>query len=298
MIKIIITLFGFLMFLNLHAQKETGGQEAAMVQPTIMAIPFSKKGESIRKTYEEDDMVRIAITKVKEAFDSRGVNTIDFRGKLKQLGNTNVLTEDQESTLKDEVIALSGADIYVEVEARITESENGNSATVVMTAYDAFSGESLANKVGNSPSFYTDQFEKLIEKAVESEVDNFLNTIQEKFTDMIENGRTVVLNIGIEQGAGFDLDAEMDDSGYFLSELIEEWVVNNAYKNYAHLQGTTSTKMIFDIVKVPLKTERGRPYRVSRFAVQLRKYLNSKGLEADRVINGNNIVLTIREGGY
>ena len=89
----------------------------ATIQPTIMAIPFAKEGQSTRKNYEYNELNRIAITKVKEAFDQRGVNTIDFRAKLKQLQNSEALTENQELSLKDEVIKISGADIYVEVEA-------------------------------------------------------------------------------------------------------------------------------------------------------------------------------------
>ena len=54
------------------------------------------------------------------------------------------------------------------------------------------------------------------------------------------------------------------DSGDLLSDAIEDWVSDNSFKNYYHLQGTTESKMIFDIVKVPLKDDRGRNYRLSK----------------------------------
>ena len=112
------------------------------IQPTIMVIPFAKKGDNLRSAFERDEIVRIAITKVKEAFDERGVNTIDLRAKLKQLNNTEALTEDQAASLKDEVLSISGADIYVEVEASKNRGTNGNNVNIIMTAFDAFSGES------------------------------------------------------------------------------------------------------------------------------------------------------------
>ncbi|MEO1261448.1 MAG: DUF6175 family protein [Bacteroidota bacterium] len=262
------------------------------IQPTIMAIPFAKKGQSIRSNYENNELIRIAITKVKEGFDNRGVNTIDLRAKLKQVSNNEVLAEDQKSSMKEDLIALSGADIYVEVEANKNISESGNSVTVLMTAFDAVSGESLANKVASSPQFYTENFEKLVEKAVESEIENLLNTIQAKFDDIRENGRTVTLQVGVSAEADYDLDDETPN-GDLLADAIEDWVADNAYNGYYHMQGSTSNKIIFDIVKIPLKDDRGRNYRVSKLAAKLRSYIKSLGLEASRSIQGNNVIMTL-----
>ncbi|GLR18778.1 DUF6175 family protein [Portibacter lacus] len=273
--------------------KGVSQEEMANIQPTIMVIPFAKKNDNLRSAYERSEIVRIAITKVKEAFDERGVNTIDLRAKLKQLNNTEALTEDQASGLKDEVLSISGADIYVEVEASANKGSSGNSVNIIMTAFDAFSGESLSNKTANSPTMYTDNFEKLAEKAVESEIDNLLNTIQEKFNDIIKNGRTIVVNVGVSDEADYDLDADTPD-GDLLSDYIEFAIEDLAYNNYYHVQGVTQNKIIFDIVKVPLKTEDGRAYRVSRFASSLRKKLKEIGYESDRVITGNNVVITLK----
>lgn len=276
-----------------HMATAQESSTAPTIQPTIMAIPFVGAGNSTRRAYDYSELNRIAITKVKEAFDQRGVNTIDFRAKLKQVQNSEALTEDQEMSIKDEVIKMSGADIYVEVEANKDYSNTGNSVTVILTAFDAFSAESLANKVATSPKFKTDNFEKLTQKAVESEIDNLLNTIQEKFELMVENGRTITMEIGIEAGADVDFDSEVDDSGMYLSEIIEEWMEENAYKSYFHVQGTSTTKMMFDIVKVPLKDDKGRNYRVSKFAVKLRKFLKEKGIKADRTIVGSAVTITL-----
>jgi hypothetical protein len=292
MIKALKYTSGLLLLITLTFGGLTA-QESVTIQPTIMAIPFAKENQSTRKAYEYSELNRIAITKVKEAFDQRGVNTIDFRAKLKQLQNSEALTEDQELTLKDAVIKLSGADIYVEIEANKDHSRTGNSVTAIMTAYDAFSGESLANKVATSPKFKTDNFEKLTQKAIEAEVDNLLNTIQEKFTLIIENGRTVTMEVGIEIGSDIDLDEEVGDDGDLLSEVIEEWVEENAFNNYYHIQGTSATKMVFDQIKVPLKLDNGRNFKVSKFAVNFRKFLREYDIKAQRTITGSSIVVTL-----
>ncbi len=264
------------------------------IQPTIMAIPFTPEGKSLRKNFESNELLRIAITKVKEAFDERGVNTIDFRAKLKQLNNNEAMTEDQQTSIKNDVISLSGADIYVEVEANKNYARSGSSVTVILTAFDAATGESLANKVATSPKFNTQNFEKLTEKAVEKEIDNLLNTMQSKFADIVENGKTASITIGLVDGADYDFDTEVDDSGDLLSDLIEDWMQNNSFKNYYHLQGVTDTKMIFDIIKLPLKDDRGRSYRISKFAAKFKKFLSGKGIESSRTVVGANIIFTLK----
>lgn len=275
------------------------GQESTMpandqhIQPTIMVIPYTPKGRSVRQSYEQSDLVRVAITEVKQGFDDRGVNTIDLRAKLKQMNNTALLEEDQKSDMKDEVVRLSGADIYVEVETKQNKSTSGNSVTVIMTAYDAFSGESYANKVANSQKFHTTDYGRLVKKTVGLEIDNFLNTINAKFTDLLENGRTIILNVGVDENSDLDLDTEVGSDNALLSDNLEDWVYENSYKNYYHIQGTTSNRMIFDQVKVPLRDERGRNFRLSSFAARLRNHIGSLGIECSRLVNGNQIIITI-----
>ena len=282
-------------FVNiLQAQNEVQADMNKNIQPTIMVIPFAPKGVQLRDAYEKNELVRIAVTKVKEGFDSRGVNTIDLRGKLKQSANTAAMQDGQEESDKDDVIRNSGADIYVEVEATKDKSSTGNSATVIMTAYDAFSGESFANKVSTSQKFYTDNFDQLVQKALEKEIENFLNTINSKFNDIVSNGRTVTMNIGIEEGSKFNFESEVGKDGDLLSEAIETWIQAHSFKNYYHIQGITSTKLFFDIVKVPLRDDEGNNFRLSKFAGDFRKYLNNVGLTTSTTYNGNNIVISIK----
>lgn len=263
------------------------------VQPTIMVIPFAKEDQQLRTALEQNEALRIAVTKVKEGFDDRGYSTIDFRSKLNQLGNDRAMEADNAVSLKQEVIELSGADIYVEVEVQKNRSTSGNSVAVVLSAYDAFSSQSLANKVGTSPKFYTDDYAKLTTRALGDIVEEMLNTIQLKFDDIVANGRTITLSIGFDAASLTDMDTEVGEDEELLSDLIEDWLYDNAYGNYYHLQGVTATKMIVNAFKVPLKDEKGRNYRATRLASAFRKYLATLGLEATRDVQGNRIFITI-----
>lgn len=264
------------------------------VQPTIMVIPFATEDQQLRTVLENNAALRIAVTKVKEGFDDRGFSTTDFRAKLNQLNNDRVMEMENTQSLKQEVIELSGADIYVEVEVQKSRTPSGNSVTVVMTAYDAFSSLSLANKVGTSPKFYTDDYSKLTEKALGNSIEELLNTIQLKFDDIVRNGRTITMSVTFAETSEWDMDAEVGTEGDLLSDVIEDWLAENALQGNYHLQGVTATKLLVDAIKVPMRDEKGRSFRASRFAGVFRNYLTSLGLKAARDVQGNRIFITIQ----
>lgn len=283
-----------LAFSNLTFGQSSSTAAPAAVQPTIMVIPFAKEEQQLRTVLENDGPLRIAVTKVKEGFDDRGFSTTDFRAKLNQLNNDRVMEMENAQSLKQEVIELSGADIYVEVEVQKTRTPSGNSVTVVMTAYDAFSSLSLANKVATSPKFYTDDYGKLTEKALGNTIEELLNTIQLKFDEIVENGRTITMNVTFAETSEWDMDTEVGDEGDLLSDAIEDWLTDNALQGNYHLQGVTATKLLVDAIKVPMRDEKGRSFRTSRFAGKFRNHLSSLGLKATRDVQGNRIFITIQ----
>ena len=67
-----------------------------VVQPKIMVIPYTKEGEDIRTVLENDANKRIALSKIKEAFDERGVSTIDFVAKVKAMQTADVMNMDNQ----------------------------------------------------------------------------------------------------------------------------------------------------------------------------------------------------------
>jgi Family of unknown function (DUF6175) len=293
--KQIPTLLGLLFLGNIGFAQDAKPAEPTTkkIQPTIMVVPFVREGQDMRNVLENDINLRVAVTKVKEGFDNRGFSTVDFRGKLKQLSNDKAMELENQTSLKQEIIEQSGADIYVETEAKPVKTSAGNSITVIVTAFDAYSGLSLANKVGNSPKFYTDNYEKLTEKAVEGLVEDLLNTMQLKFDEMVENGRIASLNITFAEGSSMDMDTEVGDTGKMFSEVMEEWLEKNTYKSYFHLQGATATKLIVDELRLPFYEADGKAYRPTKFAASLRNYLKTIGLESERDVQGSKIFITV-----
>lgn len=271
------------------------GQAKTTVQPKIIVIPFTKEGEDIRTILENDVNRRIAITKIKEGFDSRGFTTVDFIAKLKVAKDIDVFTSENQTDIKSQIIQMSGADVYVQAEVNAVKSSSGNSVTLVLTAYEASTGNSLSNKVGESGKFYTEDFGKLASKATESCIVDFLNVMLIKIVEIRENGKSVVIDISIDAGSNHNMSSEIGSDKLPISDQIEMWMEKNAFRNNYHIQGTTSLKMIFDDVKIPLKdSSTGNNYNPNKFALEIFKFFKSIGLQVTKDIKNNTIYFTIK----
>lgn len=269
-------------------------QEVATVQPRIMVVPFVKQGEDIRTVLETDVNKRIVMAKIREAFDTRGFTTVDFLARLKSLSTTSGLAVDNQQDLKSMIIQQSGADVYVDAEMNVLLSSSGNSVKVIVTAYDISTGNSLSNKVGDSGKFYTDDIGRLSSKAIESCADEFLNTMQMKFNDIVQNGRSISVTIGFAPASAMSMSTETGGGGLTLADEIELWMSENAYKNNYHIQGTTDKQMIFDDVRIPLKDKNGNNYNVNKFGLEFLKFARKNNLQITRDISNNSLVITIK----
>jgi hypothetical protein len=288
-------LIGGALFSTLNTVAQVSAAPASnTVQPKIMVIPYTKEGEDIRTVLEEDVNRRIAITKIKEGFDGRGFTTVDFVAKLKVAKDNNIFTSDTQTDIKSQIIQMSGADIYVQAEVDVLKSSTGTGVTLNLQGYEASTGNSLANKVGTSGKFYTDDVGKLASKAVEMCIGDFLNVMQSKFTDIVNNGKSVIIDFSFDAGSSYNMTSELGTTGLPLSDQIEEWIGKNALKNNYHIQGTTATKMFFDDVRIPLKDNNGNNYSTNRFALEIFKFFKSIGLQPSKDIKGNTIYIIVK----
>ena len=285
----------FLFFSYTYAQAFTSKAEPiSTAKPKIMVIPYTHQGEDIRMVLESDVNKRIALTKIKEAFDKRGYTTVDFFGRVKALSKANALGSNQQQDAKSLIIQQSGADIYVEAEISILDSPTGNSVKIIMSGYDISTGNSLANAVCESGKFYTDDYGKLASRATDTGIDVFLNSMQNKLMDMAENGQSISLTIGFAQNSMLSMSTEVGDERLPLSDDIEMFVAGNSYKENYHIQGTSDKQMIFDDIRIPLTDVEGRTFNANKFGLKLLQYFRSRNIKIERSISNNMIVITIK----
>ena len=269
-------------------------QDVKTIQPRIMVIPYTKEGEDIRTVLEDDVNKRIVLTKIKEAFDKRGFTTVDFTARLKSAMGNAAFMGANKSDLKAQIIQMSGADIYVEAEIAFNNNAYTSNLRVILQAYEATSGNSLANIIGESRQVSNDAA-ALGMRAIEGCIEEFLNTMNAKFTDIVNDGKTVLVTIGFDANSEHDLSSPVGSKGLLLADAIETWMAENSYKNYYHLQGATDTEMLFDDVRIPLRDPAtNNNYTLSRFGLLFYQYLRSLGLNAKRDIKGNTLFVTIQ----
>ena len=294
MLKLYFALGAALLLLPLAGRAQApAATTVATVQPKIMVIPYVKSGEDLRTVLEEDVNRRIAITKIKEGFDGRGFTTVDFIAKLKAAKDNQVFTSDNQTDIKTQIIELSGCDVYVVAEVDVQKSTTGSSVNLLLSGYEASTGNSLSNKVGNSGKFYTDDVAKLASKAVDACIQDFLNTMNAKFTDIVANGKSVLVDISFAEGSATTMETEVGADKLPLSDALEEWFGKNSVKNVYHIQGTTKLKMILDDVRIPLKDANGNNFSSNKYALELFKHLRGLQLTPTKQIKGNTIFITL-----
>lgn len=265
------------------------------VQPSIMVIPFVSEGEDIRKALDLSNDKRQIIGLISGAFADTGYPTKDFYANFKSVSQNNAFEDGVKTDLKSQIIQASGADIFVEADVAINRESAGNSVRIVIKAYEASTAKVLSSKIGDSGRFYTNDTGKLGSKAVEKAMDGFLSTMQQSFNDMVINGRSIVVNVTFSEMSDFDTSSTIGSSGDELRDLLEEWMEENAFKNYYHIQGTTDKKIIFDDVRIPLKDPiTGNNYNISKFSRALAKFFKNNGISVDRNMNGGTLYITVK----
>jgi len=203
------------------------------------------------------------------------------------------MTMESQLDIQSLIIAESGADIYVSVEVSVSNSSSGNGVDIILTSYESSTARSLSNKIASSGRFFTTDNKLLVQKALSGNIiDDFLNTIQLKFTDIVNNGRSVVIEFTVDQGALINLNHEID--GLPLSDFIEIWMSENAFKNYYRSSGATANRMIFEDVRIPVRDDNNLNYTPSKFALKLFIALRKEGLKVQKDVKRQNIYITFQ----
>lgn len=286
--KTVFTILLYLLALTIQAQN------SVTVQPKIMVVPYVTEGVDIRKTIEGDPNIRVVMSKIREAFDKRGFTTVDFEAKLKAQSANNALSQNAQTDLKAMVIHGSGADIFIEAEYVPTFSTSGNSVKIIMKAVDVSTGSALASKDTYFGPKYTEDMGLLAGIAMERVADEFLSTIQMKFNDIVQNGRSINIDFKIGGASSLTMNTDVGSDALPLSDVLEMWMGEHAYKNNYHIQGTTDLEMIFDDVRIPLKDQNGNNYNINKFGLEILKFVRTLGLQIDRQIKNNTLVITFK----
>jgi len=265
-------------------------------QPTIIVVPHTFKGQDIRETIEGENgfNIRTVLARMKEAFDSRGFTTYDFISTVKRMETLNLFNSQTQTGYKEEIAKNSGADIYIDVELVVDRSEpNGTELKLIIEAVETATGRSLSNKIAASGRYHTNDINKLVLLAIDKTKDDFMNTLQAKFSDIVNNGRSIIIEFRLAQGSKINFNSEVGKDGDLLSEAIMDFMAANSFKNHNKKSVSTAKLLIYEDVRIPIRQQNGQNYPIDEFGRVLRKFLRNLHLNPTIEYPRGQIVVTI-----
>ncbi|RMB58007.1 hypothetical protein EAX61_10335 [Dokdonia sinensis] len=228
-------------------------QETRTIQPSVMVIPRASEGEDLRTIIDARPEIRVAISSVKQGFDARGYDTKDFETLLKALLRDEAVTQDNQSEFRNRIFQNAGTDIVVEIDFMLNKSSSGNSVRIVLEANETDSGNSLSSKICESNKFYTEDIGKLSDMAIKSCIEPFLETMNEKFDGIVKDGKRVKIDFSFDQDSEWTMNSNVPSKNDKLKYILEDWLYEEAYKNYAQITTVTDTKMVVEEFRYPLR---------------------------------------------
>lgn len=270
-------------------------------KPSIMVVPMDiwcqergfwevleNQGEiegrpKYQQAIQDSRELVLVISEINNLFKDRGYGLKDLATSIKSNARRNarnmLLSSKNNSSLSvsplDELNRQVKADIVVEVDWSINTVGPKHSITYNIRALDSYTSKQIAGAQGTGKPQFTNELPVLLREAVVSNMDNFLYRLQTHFDDCIENGREIVIEVGVfDDGSGKDLESEYD--GYELREIIENWLAENTVNNQFTMVESTENTMLFEGVRIQLLKDNGQPLDANGFLNELRRYLKSK----------------------
>lgn len=270
------------------------------IQPRMMAVPKVPNGVDLKRFYDSDVNVQIAIAKVGEAFLTRGARIADFDQALKQMYENEIIDKasDNAADVKTMILQKSAADIYIEIQSQVVphpgRGEGVKSVNLILNAYQTGTSNVLATKVGKSNPNRTEDIGLLTANAIESVADEFLNMMQNSFNEIVDNGQSVFVQFTANNNSKMNLYSEIN--GKTLEDTLVEWFTQNTVNGVFNNQGATELKAIYSDVRIPLRNpaNQNSNYTGQNFSSDIIKYLKSIGVNVKKELGTNNkIIFTI-----
>jgi len=296
----VLTFFTCSSLLFSQNNPSNSGGNITQIQPTVIVVPLKVEGEKYRSKIEDPATgfnVRTAINVVDNAFKARQFITSDFVGIMEGEAMKTQMSNGTQVDELDLLVKTSGADIYVTVDINVVKSSSGNEVSLFLVARDAFTGAKLStSKPGMSGKFYTEDIFKLTIKALENIKEDFLNELQNSFTKIVAEGRSISIDFVLSSTSKINFGQEVGTNGDLLSEALSDWLTENAYKGYAQPGADLPQLVSYKDVRIPLKNPKNNAnYQIKDFTRELRNFfkkLNIPTVEPPKII-GSKVTYTI-----
>ncbi len=234
-----------------------------------------------RALQENADLLNV-ITKIGELMAEEGMPLKDAATEIRNIDRSqaeDMLTVSSTSgaqlaeTPVEKLMRRAKADIVVEVGWNVNASGPKKSVTYSLRGLDSYTGKQIAAAQGTGPESLSASIPTLLEESVVGKMDNFISQLQAHFDDMMANGREITIRVlAFDNGSGLTMESEF--GGEELTDIIDQWVNDNAVNHRYSLSDAGETALLFEQVRIPLYKENGSPMDTRQFVTMLRKYLS------------------------
>lgn len=236
-----------------------------------------------QKALSTDKDLNNVISKINILMADRGFPLQDMQQSLKSINN--ISAEDRLITSRtsgatiaesplDRLRRTAKADILLEVDWTISEVGPKKTVTYNLKGLDAYSNKQVAGAQGTGAPSFSAEVPVLLEEAVQDNMDNFTAQLQAHFDDMMANGREVVIDVRVfDNGSGLTLEEEFN--GTELSEILDDWMAENAVNHRFSKADATENYINYDQVRIPLYKANGMPQDTNDFTRTLAKFLRN-----------------------
>lgn len=270
------------------------------VQPSIMVVPNKKGAESYRTIIENNQYIRSAISIVNQAFLERDFRTIDFITNFQTLREDQIIENTNQKSIEQTIAENTNADIIVKVDAMMKRNSLGNYVEIILSAIDRQTSQNLSTLPCTSGEWNSTDFNILANNALQKKdnscLDNFLEMMQGQFTDIRKNGRPIKISITYNAASDYNGDSDVGDDFDVLSDLIQDFLLANAFNQYARCPIKNATKYECDDFRIPLKNPKNPelPYDANDILRAFRKHFGKNyGINCRGSVNGSSLNITI-----
>ena len=281
-------------------KKNTGGKEVEqkadkeakrlVPKPKIMVVPFRKDGEDYKAILENDRDLRAAVSEVQKGFEALDIETESILSSHNSNNRRAQYEEsvDAASSNLKQLLLSADADVYVVVDLEKNISASGSSVSVILTAYETATDNIWATENSWTNRFNTTNITALCSYAVRDYLPSFLEQIVKNYNEP----SSIVIQFSVKNGSMVSM-RDRCSNGRRLSDLIQEWLDDNAHDGEYHVQGIVDESAVFDDVLIPKADEKGKKMNAEKFGSRLCDALYAVGVDTEYNTEGNNVLITV-----
>lgn len=250
----------------------------------IENLGTTTKVPNYKQALQENMDLKLAIAKLNDLMVERqfplqsleqAIKNLEQRRLEDNLTTSKAGNELAESPL-DEVARTAKCDIILELSWEVKDFGPKHSLSYILEGRDAYTGKSIGASSGTGAPSFTADVAVLLEEAIVANMDNFINRLQDHFTEMQTIGREITMDIKVfaNNAAGVDLETEFE--GEELIDIINNWLQVNTVQGRFSMPYASENVANFTQVRIPVYDERGRAIDANGFAKQLAKMLKKE----------------------